>query len=250
MEVVQEILRRALSVQPAPAPEVIVIIAVVAALAVLIRPVWPVTRLLVTVTHEGAHGVAALLSGRRLHGIRLHSDTSGLTLSSGRPSGPGMIIMLAAGYLGPALVGIGAALLLAAGRGVGLLWLLVILLALLLLQIRNFYGLLVVLGLGAALVAITWFAPPTVQSGIAYLITWLLLIAAPKPVLELIRHRHRPEIQDSDAHQLARLTRIPAIVWAVLFLLANVAGLALGIGFLVPGLAERIGALLAAAGAG
>src|SRR5690606_12584432 len=87
MEVIQEILRRALSVQPAPAPEVIVIIAVVAALAVLIRPVWPVTRLLVTVTHEGAHGVAALLSGRRLHGIRLHSDTSGLTLSSGRPSG-------------------------------------------------------------------------------------------------------------------------------------------------------------------
>ena len=244
MEILQEIVRRALSVQPAPPAEVIMIIAVVAALAVLIRPVWPVTRLLVTVTHEGAHGVAALLTGRRLHGIRLHSDTSGLTLSSGRPSGPGMIIMLAAGYLGPALVGIGAALLLAAGRGVGLLWLMLILLALLLVQIRNFYGLLVILGLGAALVAITWFAPPTVQSGIAYLITWILLIAAPKPVIELIRQRSRRQATASDADQLAGLTPIPGLVWTVLFLLANVAGLILGVAFLLPELAARAAALV------
>ncbi len=244
MEILQEIVRRALSVQPAPPAEIIMIIAVVAALAVLIRPVWPVTRILVTVTHEGAHGVAALLTGRRLHGIRLHSDTSGLTLSSGRPSGPGMIIMLAAGYLGPALVGIGAALLLAAGRGVGLLWLMLILLALLLVQIRNFYGLLVILGLGAALVAVTWFAPPTVQSGIAYLITWILLIAAPKPVIELIRQRSRRQATASDADQLAGLTPIPAVVWTVLFLLANVAGLILGIAFLLPELAARAAALV------
>ena len=43
--------------------------------------------MLVTITHEGAHGVAAFVTGRRLQGIRLHSDTSGLTISSGRPSG-------------------------------------------------------------------------------------------------------------------------------------------------------------------
>lgn len=244
MEILQEIVRRALSVQPAPPAEVIMVIAGIALLAVVIRPIWPVTRLLVTVTHEGAHGVAALLSGRRLHGIRLHSDTSGLTLSSGRPTGPGMIIMLAAGYLGPALVGIGAALLLAAGRGVGLLWLMLILLALLLVQIRNFYGLLVILGLGAALVAITWFAPPTVQSGIAYLITWILLIAAPKPVIELIRQRRRRQATASDADQLAGLTPIPALVWSVFFLLANVAGLVLGMAFLLPELAARVATLV------
>ena len=37
----------------------------------------------VTIAHEGGHAVAALLTGRRLRGIRLHSDTSGLTLSAG-----------------------------------------------------------------------------------------------------------------------------------------------------------------------
>lgn len=245
MEIITEIVDRALSVQPAPPAEVILLIAAVAALAVLIRPIWPVTRLLITITHEGAHGFAALLTGRRLHGIRLHSDTSGLTLSSGRPTGPGMIIMLIAGYLGPALVGVGAALLLAAGRGVGFLWLLLILLALLLVQIRNFYGLLVILGVGAALVAITWYATPTVQSGIAYLITWILLIAAPKPVLELIRQRGRSHTAGSDADQLAKLTPIPALIWSVFFLLANVAGLALGVAFLLPGLIERVSAFLA-----
>ena len=46
----------------------------------------------------------AVVCGRRLRGIRLHSDTSGLTLSSGRPTGAGMVFSLAAGYLTPSLV--------------------------------------------------------------------------------------------------------------------------------------------------
>ena len=69
-------------------------VALTAALAlglVLSRVAWPYTRMLVTITHEGGHAVAALLAGRRLQGIRLHSDTSGLTVSSGRPSGPGTV---------------------------------------------------------------------------------------------------------------------------------------------------------------
>ena len=82
--------------------------------------------MLITITHEGAHGVAAFVTGRRLEGIRLHSDTSGLTVSSGRPSGPGMVTMLVAGYLGPAVVGLGAVGLLLAGHSLGLLWLFVI----------------------------------------------------------------------------------------------------------------------------
>ena len=41
-----------------------------------------------------------------LTGIRLHSDTSGLTLSVGRPSGVGMVVTTAAGYLTPSLVGL------------------------------------------------------------------------------------------------------------------------------------------------
>src|ERR687898_3175420 len=116
MEVMAEIWRRATSVQPPPPPAIITLAAAVSLILVTLPSIWPYTRMLVTITHEGSHAAAAVLTGRRLRGIRLHSDTSGLTVSSGRPSGPGMIITLLAGYLGPALAGLAAVGLLIAGR--------------------------------------------------------------------------------------------------------------------------------------
>jgi hypothetical protein len=240
MEIIQEVWRRALSVQPVPPPSVVTLIAVAALAGVLVPAVWPVTRLMVTITHEGAHAFAALLAGRRLQGIRLHSDTSGLTVSRGRAAGPGMVLMLAAGYLGPALLGLGAALLLGAGRSLGLLWLLLAVLTLMLLQIRNFYGFAVIVLGGLAVFAVTWYLSPTAQSTVAYLITWILLIAAPKPVLELMGQRRRGLGLHSDADQLARLTRVPGLVWTWLFLLANLVGLAVGTALLLPGLSELV----------
>ena len=233
-----EVWGRALAVQPPPAPVVVALAAVLAGALVLPRAIWPYTRMLVTITHEGAHGVAALLTGRRLQGIRLHSDTSGLTVSSGRASGPGMVTMLVAGYLGPALVGLGAVGLLIAGHSLGLLWLFVILLALLLVQIRNFYGFVLVVGCAFVLILVSWYLPASVQSGLAYVLTWTLLLAAPKPVLELIHQRGAGRAPHSDADQLARLTRVPASLWAGGFLVVNCAGLVLGAVLLLPVLAE------------
>jgi hypothetical protein len=249
VELITEVLRRATADQPPPAPIMVALTAAIAVALVLPRAIWPYTRMLVTITHEGAHGVAALLTGRRLQGIRLHSDTSGLTVSSGRPSGPGMVMTLLAGYFGPALVGLGAVGLLIAGHSLGLLWLFVILLALLLLQIRNFYGFVVVVGCALVLILLSWYLPASMQSGLAYVLTWTLLFAAPKPVLELMRQRRKHRTPHSDPDQLARLTRVPASVWAAGFLLANGAGLVLGAVLLVPALAElghRVASQLAA----
>jgi hypothetical protein len=238
VELIAEVWRRAMAVQPPPAPLVVALAAVIAGALVLPRAIWPYTRVLVTITHEGAHGVAALLTGRRLQGIRLHSDASGLTVSSGRPSGPGMVTMLLAGYLGSAVVGLGAVALLIAGHSLGLLWLFVILLALLLVQIRNFYGFVLVVGCAVVLILVSWYLPATMQSGLAYVLTWTLLLAAPKPVLELIRQRRGGRAPHSDADQLARLTRVPASLWAGGFLIVNCAGLVLGTVLLLPALAE------------
>jgi hypothetical protein len=238
VELIAEVWRRAMAVQPPPAPVVVALAAVIAGALVLPRAIWPYTRMLVTITHEGAHGVAALLTGRRLQGIRLHSDASGLTVSSGRPSGLGMVTMLLAGYLGSAVVGLGAVALLIAGHSLGLLWLFVILLALLLVQIRNFYGFVLVVGCAVVLILVSWYLPATMQSGLAYVLTWTLLLAAPKPVLELIRQRRGGRAPHSDADQLARLTRVPASFWAGGFLIVNCAGLVLGTVLLLPALAE------------
>jgi hypothetical protein len=244
MEMLTEIWRRATDDQAAPSPAVVALTALLAAVLVGSRRTWPGTRLLVTITHEGAHAAAALLTGRRLRGIRMHSDTSGVSLSSGPPRGAGMVATLLAGYLGPAVVGLGAVGLLIAGYSLGLLWLWALLLSGMLLQIRNGYGALVLVGSGAALVGISWFLPPSTQSAVAYLVTWLLLIAAPKPVLELIRQRRLGQTRSSDADQLGRLTKTPAGAWTALFLVVNCAGLAVGSLLLLPALWEVLGGLI------
>lgn len=211
-----------------PANAIVLTMCAIALVVVLFRPLWHVTRHVITIAHEASHGLGALLTGRKLEGIRLHSDTSGLTVSRGRPRGPGMIITAFAGYVGPGIIGLGAAWLLKLGYAVGLLWLLVALLALLLLQIRNWFGLWSILVSGTALVFVTWFLDPAVQSAVAYAVTWFLLLGAVRPVFELQVQRARGRARTSDADMLARLTGLPGIFWVALFLLVTLGALALG----------------------
>lgn len=219
--------------QPPPQASAVLATGVVALALVTMPTTWRITRHVVTIAHEGAHGVAALVSGRRLAGIRLHSDTSGLTVSRGRSTGPGMVLTALAGYLGPGLLGLGAAYLLRERHALAVLWLAVVLLALLLVQIRNFYGLYAVLVAGLVVVAVSWWASEQVQSLVAYAGTWFLLLAAPRPVLELQGQRRRGRARDSDADVLARLTRLPGLVWVAFFLVVTAACLVVGAGWLV-----------------
>lgn len=226
--VVGEIWQRATTPVAAPSLAVVAAAGAVAVAVVLFTPVWRVARHVVTIAHEGAHALAALLTGRRLSGIRLHSDTSGLTVSYGKPRGFGMVLTAFMGYVGPGLVGLGAAALLRQGYAVGLLWLLVVLLALMLLQIRNWFGLWSVLVSGAALVAVSWWLDAPAQSAVAYAVTWFLLLGAVRPVLELQVERGRGGARNSDADVLARLTRVPGLFWVGVFLLVTVGAAVLG----------------------
>ncbi|MFW6597937.1 M50 family metallopeptidase [Propionibacteriaceae bacterium Y2011] len=228
-ELLAEVWRRATTPQPAPEPYVIAGIAVVA-LVIVASPAWPAVRMLATITHEGGHALVGLLTGRRLTGIKLNRDTSGVTISKGAPSGPGMVATLLAGYPAPAITGLGAALLLNAGYAVGMLWLAVGLLGLMLLMMRNFYGILVILVVGTAVVLVSWFLSPTWQSWIAYGVCWLLLWSAPRPVVEVARHPER----GSDVAQLRRLTRIPTGVWLFGFVTFTVVAVGVGAFLLLP----------------
>jgi hypothetical protein len=218
---------------PDLARPLLLVTAAAALLLVSTPALWRRTRNVVTIAHEGAHGLVAVVAGRRLSGIRLHSDTSGLTVSAGRPTGPGMVLTLLAGYVGPGLFGLGAAALLAAGLAVGLLWALLALLAVLLVQIRNWYGLWSVLVTGGLLFAATWWLPTEGQVLVAATATWFLLLAAPRAVVELQTVRRRRGSPNSDADQLARLTRVPALVWVGVFLLVDVGALFLGASWLL-----------------
>ncbi|WP_228717314.1 M50 family metallopeptidase [Allosaccharopolyspora coralli] len=200
----------------------------VALLLVLNTSAWLVLRNVVTIAHEGGHAVVALLSGRQLNGIRLHSDTSGLTVSTGRSTGPGMVFTLLAGYPAVSLLGLGGAALVAFDRTRLMLWIAVGLLALMLLAVRNAFAVLSVVATGGALFAVSWFAPPQWQALCCLLLSWFLLIGSIRPVGELRSKRARGRAPDSDADQLARLTRVPAAVWLAVWFLVGVAALLVG----------------------
>ncbi|MGW3142037.1 M50 family metallopeptidase [Streptomyces sp. NPDC001139] len=202
-----------------PDPDLWVVLAtLVAALAVTLpHGVWRVARNAITIAHEGGHGLVALLTGRQLTGIRLHSDTSGLTLSRGKPHGIGMILTAAAGYTAPSLLGLGGAALLAAGHITLLLWVATALLIAMLIMIRNAYGALTVILTGGMFLLVSWLAGPQVQAAFAYAVVWFLLVGGVRPAFELQAKRMRGGAGDSDADQLSRLTHVPAGMWLFLF---------------------------------
>ncbi|GAB3065214.1 M50 family metallopeptidase [Micromonospora schwarzwaldensis] len=217
-----------LSAQPDPPPLLVVLTAVVALAVVATRLPWRIARNAVTIAHEGGHALVALLTGRRLHGIRLHSDTSGLTLSAGRPSGPGMILTLLAGYVAPSLLGLAGAWLLAGNRITLLLWVAVALLLAMLVLIRNLFGALSLLVTGGLVLAVSWYTSPQVQAAFAWTSVWFLLFGGVRPVFELRRQRSRGRMPESDADQLARLTPFPPLFWVGVFLLVSVGALVAG----------------------
>jgi hypothetical protein len=222
------------SAQPAPPRALVLAVAAVALATVAYRPAWKVARNAVTIAHEGGHAVAALITGRRLSGIRLHADTSGVTVSYGKPYGFGMVLTASAGYIAPSLFGLGGAALLGLGHVTALLWVCVGLLALMLLMLRNFYGLISVLITGVVAFVVSWYAGARVQAGFAYLAVWFLLFGGVRPVFELQWQRRTGRAPNSDADQLAKLTRTPGAFWVALFVVVAVGAVLLGGHWLVP----------------
>jgi hypothetical protein len=223
-----------LGAQPDPPGLLVLLTALAGLVAVAFRPVWRVARNAVTIAHEGGHALIALLTGRKLRGIRLEFDTSGLTLSAGRPSGPGMMFTLLAGYIAPSLIGVLGAWLLGGNRITLLLWLTVVLLLLMLINIRNLFGVLSVLITGAIVVIVSWYASAQVQAVFAYAGVWFLLFGGVRPVFELQSLRSRGRMPESDADQLAHVTRVPALFWVTVFLIVDLAALVVG-AFLLAG---------------
>ena len=223
-----------LGAQPDPPGVLVLLTALAGLLAVAIRPVWRVARNAVTIAHEGGHALMALLTGRRLRGIRLEFDTSGLTLSSGRPTGPGMMLTLLGGYVAPSLVGVLGAWLLGGNRITLLLWLAVALLLLMLINVRNLFGVISLVVTGAIVFVVSWFASPQIQAIFAYAGVWFLLFGGVRPIFELQGLRRRGRMPQSDADQLAHITHVPALFWVGVFLAVDLAALVVG-AFLLAG---------------
>jgi len=222
--IVSELWDRVSGIQPAPPGWEVAACAGAALVVIGNRTTWHVARNAITIAHEGGHAIVSLLTGRKLEGIRLHADTSGVTA--------------AAGYVSPSLLGLGAAWLLAAHHVTAMLWLLLVLLAATFLEIRNAYGVLAVLATAGAVFAVSYFTSAMVQSVFSYATAWFLLLGGVRPVMELSGQRRdairRRRPLASDADQLARLTGMPGGMWVAIFAVVCLAALALGAWLLVP----------------
>ncbi|WP_203656429.1 M50 family metallopeptidase [Demequina activiva] len=195
----------------------------VVVVCLLVPQAWHVVRHVVTIAHEAGHaGVAALL-GRQVRGIRLHSDTSGLTTHSGDTKRLPLALTAFAGYPAPAVLGLGAAALLGAGYAFGLLWATLLVLVVVLVFIRNVYGFLVMVVAIGGLGWLAWAGPDPWRVGVAYGVAWLLLLGAVRAVIELHGSRRGAAGKGSDADALARTTRVPGLVWVAVFWLVTVA---------------------------
>ena len=211
-----------------PSRALVLVTGLLAVAAVASRRVWPVSRTVVTMAHEGGHALVALLTGRRLAGVRLFHNAAGVTVSAGYSGGPAVVFTALAGYLSAPLLGLGAAALLATGHLLSVLLLLLAGLVGLAIAMRNAYGFLAVFVTGAAIVAVLWQGSLPIEAALGYAMTWFLLIGGARPVLELQRGRRRRPGDSNDADDLARLTGVPGSLWVGVFGLVALGALALG----------------------
>ncbi len=200
-----------------PLPTAVAILVAAAALSIP-RVTWQYFGLFATLVHELGHAVAAILTGRSVHGIRIRRNHSGEALSSGRGVF-GTVMSGVFGYPAPAIVG--ATELWSVFNGYTAIALFAggIMLVLTLLVIRNAFGAIVVL-VSAATSALLWFfATPTVQ-GYALLVIGIALLVGAVRALGTVIGVHlgrRDQLASSDAYLLYRRTGIPSPIWLLLF---------------------------------
>ncbi len=192
-------------------------LAIAAALLAVATPfLWLRLRLLVTLSHELGHAAVGLAFGRRFRGFVVNRDMSGHAVTSGRPSGAGLVLSTWAGYPAPALLGavlVHAALAGWAGTALALSAL-IMLLALIFARSWGTAGLVILAAAGAF--AAGWFLPAWGSAALVLGLGVFLLVGAWRHLGVVMSSGGRGD----DPAALARATRVPAWLWLGTFVLA------------------------------
>jgi hypothetical protein len=165
----------------------------------------------VTVAHEAGHMVVGALTGHRIDHFGVTGGWDGGTVHSHQGWGPGRILLSAAGYTTPPLLGLGGAALLASGRVRPLLWTAVVLLALALTKAEKEWTTFLIVLTVAAVGYVALYGTPFLQATFAAGLTWLLLFGGTRAAVE------SSTADGTDAAKLARDTLLPRIAWKAAF---------------------------------
>jgi Peptidase M50B-like len=200
-------------------------------IAFLIDGVWRLARHISVMAHEGAHVAAGWSVGHRVSGVKLNRDATGVTTTRGTGSFKSVIISFA-GYLGPSLFGLAAAYLISLDQIKAALVLALVCLAIMLILIRNFFGVISVVISGVLVFLALRYGGPEVQAVTACALSWFLLFSGVRWVL-----MHGTGAQD--AIDLADSTHIPRFIWVMFWLAITVAALWVGGRLLIRGLPTK-----------
>ena len=188
--------------------------------AFLIDGVWRFARHISVTAHEGAHVAAGWSVGRRVSGVELNRDATGATTTRGS-GGFGSVIFSFAGYLGPSLFGLATACLIALDQITLALGLALFCLAIMLILIRNFFGVMSVAISGVLVFLVLRYGSPEVQAVTACALSWFLLFSGVRWVL-----MHGTGARDATI--LTQSTHIPRFIWVTFWLAITVAALWVG----------------------
>jgi len=183
--------------------------------------VYPI-RIFVTILHEGAHALAALVTGGRVEYIQIKPDGSGLTATRGGLA----VVISSAGYVGTMLYG---ALLLvlckratSASVALGGTAAMIGVASLALIRPIVSFGFAAGVILALILASLFYFSPPRLaQLFLGFLAVQSCLNALFD--LKLLLFLSAEGSARTDALNLQEMTFIPAILWAVLWALMSIA---------------------------
>lgn len=212
---------------------VVVLGAVGIAAACTVPPIWRTVRHASTLVHEMGHATMAWVFGRRVAGISVHTDTSGLTITSGRPRGLGVIMTFLAGYTAPPLAGLGLVWASVAGWSGAALTGIALMLVVAFWLTRNLFGLLTVAAALAASGLVWWHGDAATVTAFVLISGMFLLVAGVRGVGDLYAAHRKGEGAESDASMAAQHSLLPASVWVLFFFLVALVSVGQGIVLLV-----------------
>jgi hypothetical protein len=194
-----------------------------AALAVVTAQfLWPFAEHVNVMSHEGAHAVTASVLGFPVLGIRLNPDATGETSYLAPASGLRRTVTSFTGYLGPSAFGLGAAKLIVLGHIIAVLWLSVVFPVLLLLNLAPAsFGLISVPAAIAALCVLIRYGSAGLDVVMSYSVTWLLLLSG-------VRVAVQDGARAGDAATLRTVTRLPRLLWALLWVAGTLEAVLIG----------------------
>lgn len=168
---------------------------------------WRVVRQAATIVHEMGHVIAAWATGRHVTGIKLHTDTSGVTVSWGKTRGLGMVVTSFFGYPAPGLLAASMAWLASLGQAGAALTLYQLLLAFSVLLSRN------VVGVASCLLALVstgliwWHNDDALVTGTVVVLCAFYAVAGLRCTWDVTRVHLRPVLAGrTDPEETARLS--------------------------------------------